>query len=197
MVQGLVLVTQIGLVALLLLLAFRMHRLTQTEPLTPGCDAAPVSGVVPAGGQRQQRVTAVGSENASLSRQSRTELFTQIHILAGLQDRDCRDKGLNLGDAPQAVKAYAAAWLYGAGCALCDKSQRHSDGLADLVAQLASRKTGLRGTDATAAIARLTSCSVLLACFRAGLEGAEHWREHHFVPRDHSLYDVVTNNAFI
>gem|GEM_PF-3909494 len=34
----------------------------------------------------------------------------------------------------------AAAWLYGAGCALCNQSERHSDALAGLVAQIANKK---------------------------------------------------------
>jgi len=62
----------------------------------------------------------------------RTELFTHLHILAGLQERDCRMSGLELNKAPEAVRAYAAAWLYGAGCALCSQSARHSDALAGL-----------------------------------------------------------------
>jgi hypothetical protein len=127
----------------------------------------------------------------------RTELFTHLHILAGLQERDCRMSGLELNKAPEAVRAYAAAWLYGAGCALCSQSARHSDALAGLVAQIASRKTGIRQSEAMRAIATLTSCGVLLACFRAGLQGAEYWRSHQYVQPENSLYTAITANALI
>lgn len=127
----------------------------------------------------------------------RTELFTHLHILAGLQERDCRISGLELSQSPETVRAYVAAWLYGAACALCGPSQQHSDALAGLVAQITSRKTGIRQAEAVQTIATLTSCETLLACFRAGLEGAEHWHRYRYVQPESSLYAAITANALI
>ena len=127
----------------------------------------------------------------------RTELFTQLHILAGLQERDCRVKGLVLSESPETVRTYAAAWLYGASCALSPKPVRHSEALAGMVAGIVSRKTGIRQPEALQAISTLTGSSVLMACYRAGLEGAEFWQANHFVPASSSLYEAVTSNAFI
>lgn len=190
-VDGLIFLTQAGLLALLLFLAFRVHTLVRSEPQTAGPMTA---SSAPA--RHSQSETLPLSVTAATF-QNRTDLITQLHILAGLQERDCRVRGLALSSAPGAVRTYAAAWLYGAGCALCDRPSRHSDRLIVTVAQIASRKTGIRQPEAVQAIATLTSSAVLLACFRAGLEGAEFWRHNHFVPPTSSLYEAITANAFI
>ncbi|AXS81952.1 MULTISPECIES: hypothetical protein [Marinobacter] len=189
MVDGLILLTQVGLLALLLLLAFRMSALVRAEPVN--C-TSPVYVSEP-------RTAARGSFGQHSSRpvSDRARLITQLHILAGLQERDCRVNGLELPAAPEVVRAYAAAWLYGAGCALSEKSTRHSGALARVVAQIASRKTGIPQQEALQAISTLTGSTVLLACFRAGLEGAEFWRESQYVPPASSLYEAITANAFI
>src|SRR5690554_353649 len=199
MVNGLVTVTQLGLLLLLGLLGLRMYTLARTEPLQRAvavtADAAGFhNGPVRSGAGIKRKEPR---QNAVASRIDRTELFTQLHILAGLQDRDCRVKGLVLAEAPEAVRTYAAAWLYGASCALSHKPVRHSEALAGMVAGIVSRKTGIRQPEALQAISTLTSSSVLLACYRAGLEGAEFWQVNHYVPASFSLYDAVTSNAFI
>ena len=127
----------------------------------------------------------------------RAQIITRLHILIGLQERDCRVNGLDLTTAPEAVKAYTAAWLYGAGCALSDKTLRHSETLAVIVAQITSRKTGIRQPEALQTISTLTADKTHLACFRAGLEGAEFWQYNHYVPPTSSLYEAITDNAFI
>ncbi len=189
MTDGLILVTQVGLVALVLLMAFRMVTLVRSAPVdglqgshmkTPGIARRTSAGMLP-----------------PVSAPDRTELFTQLHILAGLQERDCRTRGLDLADSPAAVGAYAANWLYGAACALCEHSVRHSDSLAGIVAHIASRKTGLKQSQALQAIATLTNSSAGLACFREGLDGAKFWQQHHYVASQHSLYEAVTANSFI
>lgn len=196
MIYGLVALTQAGLLVLLVVLVWRMLMLARSEPLLVHPEPmitgtqhqqAPVTRRDKPLVQKQKRQTST----------DRTELLTHLHILAGLQERDCRISGLELSQAPEAVRAYAAAWLYGAGCALCGQSERHSDGLAGLVAQIASRKTGIRQAEAVQAIATLTSCGVLLACFRAGLEGAEYWQGHQYVQPENSLYAAITANALI
>lgn len=187
MTDGFVFVVQIGLVALVLLMAYRMVALVRAAPLPETASRYDPAPTPEAGRPATQPVT----------RSDRTELFTQLHILAGLQERDCRVNGLDLAQAPEAVRDYAAVWLYGAACALCDKSTRHTDSLAGLAAHIANRKIGIRQPQALQAIATLSRSSVFLACYRGGLEGAEFWRQHHYVTPASSLYEAITANAFI
>ncbi len=199
MVNGLVAFTQAGLLLLLGMLGIRMFLLIRQ-------DSAQHSGAMAVGSQsfevppqrEQWSPTPKPKPHAAVSRVSdETELFTRLHILAGLQERDCRVRGLLLADAPETVRTCAAVWLYGAACALSPKSRRHTEALSVLVARIVSRKTGIRQSEAVQAISTLTSSSLLLACYRAGLEGAEFWQSHQYVPNGSSLYEVVTSNAFI
>ncbi|MGO1461072.1 MAG: hypothetical protein ACTHYN_06875 [Marinobacter sp.] len=189
MVNGFVAFTQAGLLVLLAALAWRMLMLSRSEPLL--ADSRHQSGL-----ETHTEKPALRKQKGPTST-DRTELLSHLHILAGLQERDCRISGLELSQAPGPVRAYAAAWLYGAACALCWQSERHSDALAGLVAQIANRKTGIPQVEAVQTIATLTSCGVLLACFRAGLEGAEHWYSHQYVQPASSLYGAITANALI
>lgn len=127
----------------------------------------------------------------------RTELITQLHIMACLQERDCRERGLDLATAPESVKIYCIAWLYGAACQLGGRTFRHTEALARLVAELGGRKLHLDSFKAEQAIATLTGCSTKLACFRNGLEGADCWQTRRHVPARNGLYEVITGNAFI
>lgn len=192
MVYGLVALTQAGLLVLLAVLAWRMLALSRSEALIAGAEH---QSTLPAPLMRKENPASETRKYPVSS--NRTELFTHLHILAGLQERDCRISGLELSQAPQTVRAYAAVWLYGAACALCERSERNSDELAGLVAQIASRKTGIRQSEAVQTIATLTSCGVLLACFRAGLEGAEYWQNHQYVQPANSLYGAITANALV
>ncbi|MBW0146262.1 hypothetical protein [Marinobacter arenosus] len=187
MVDGLVFVIQIGLVALLLLMAYRMVTLVRAAPVP---ESLPVHRPAPVP-DYSKRVKATSTAY------DRTELFTQLHILAGLQERDCRVNGLDLVQAPAEVRDYAAVWLYGAACALCDTSARHTESVAGLAAQIANRKMGIRQPQALQAIATMSRSGVLLACYRGGLEGAEFWRHHQYVAPTNSLYQAITDNAFI
>jgi hypothetical protein len=202
MVNGLILLIQVGLLALLVLLAIRMITLVRSEPLATGHQSI-WSGTEPVEANHSELPSNTSEWPVEMRKPlvdaapDRAELITRLHILAGLQERDCRGNGLELATAPEAVKAYAAAWLYGAGCALSDKSTRHSPALVGIVAQIASRKTGIRQPEAVQAITTLTASTVYLACFRAGLEGAEFWRHNHYVPPASSLYEAITANAFI
>lgn len=191
-VTGVVALTQLVLLGLLVLLALRVITLSRQSSFTcasPGafCES-PVNTFRETSGQ--------AAANASHSR-DHTGLFTQLHILAGLQEKDCKVKGLTLAEAPRAVKDYATAWLYGAGCALCEHRDRHTGPLAEIVAGIISRKTVLPQGNAMATINELTRCPVLLACYRAGLEGAGFWQEKQYVPERDSLYEAITVNAFI
>jgi len=201
MINSLILLIEVGLVALLLLLAFRMLTLVRNEPFVP------VSAITRSGTSQQQPMQAPPvrhhrridstAKDARPGAPDKCGLITQLHILLCLQERDCRESGLSLDTGPHGIREFSVAWLYGAACALCDKSQRHSDALVNLVSQLASRKTGIRQTEAVQALSTLTGSSTLLACFRHGVEGAEYWREHRFVPQQNGLYTAVTSNAFI
>lgn len=190
MVNGLVYVTQIGLLALLLILTLRIASLARQASPSAVIPPAMAAGATPLPAQRSR--TAAPAEP-----RDRTHRYTQLHILAALQARDCRVTGLDLTTAPEDVRRYAVAWLFGAGCALSDRPTRHTDELSGVVAHIASLKIGVRQSDAIQTIATITSSSVMLACFRAGLEGAEFWQERHFVPSAHSVYGVITANAFI
>ncbi|KPQ01545.1 hypothetical protein [Marinobacter sp. HL-58] len=196
MTNGLVLFIEVGLIALLLVLAFRMLTLVRNDPFVPAtsvafADSAPQSVTVQAANRLSSAQGAVGHGL------DKCELITRLHILLSIQERDCREKGLELETAPNAVKEYVAAWLYGAACSLCDKSQRHSDALVSLVSQLASRKIGLRQPEAVQVLSTLTASSTWLACFRNGMEGADYWSEHRHIPQAYSLYGAITSNAFI
>ena len=200
MVNGLVLLIQVGLLALLVLLALRMVTLVRSEPMAAGHQEF-WSGKGQATGHDLSSGTSewpVAVRKPVVETPSdRAQIITRLHILIGLQARDCRVNGLDLTTAPEAVKAYTAAWLYGAGCALSDKTLRHSETLAVIVAQITSRKTGIRQPEALQTISTLTADKTHLACFRAGLEGAEFWQYNHYVPPTSSLYEAITDNAFI
>ncbi|MFO7528397.1 MAG: hypothetical protein R6W86_06280 [Marinobacter sp.] len=178
---------QAGLFALLLLLGVQMFRLSRKGALVEGIGDEPT---------RPPESKATGGGKASNSRY-RTELFTQLHILAALQERECRNKGLDRPEAARIVGPCATAWLYGAGCALCDESDRHSETLAGLVAHIVGRKTGIARAEALSVIEELTASNIYLACFRGGLDGANHWREHNHVPSPSGLCELVAGHTFI
>lgn len=200
MTDSLVLLIEVGLLALLLLLAFRMLALVRTDPFAAAtATTASYPGPAPQtrAGQHASPGRIAADDSPASSRLDKCGLISRLHILLSIQERDCREKGLDLDVSPDLVKEYAVAWLYGAACALCDRPQRHSDALVHLVSQLASRKTGLRQPQAVQSLSTLTGSATLLACFRYGVDGAEHWSKHRHVPPTNSLYGAVTSNAFI
>lgn len=200
MINSFIILFEIGLIALLLLLALRMLSLVRNDPFVPAT-------LVPTEEDREhsqasfvhplQKRVAETPQSTGIASPDKCGLITQLHILLSLQDRDCREQGLHLETSPHAVREYAVAWFYGAACTLCEKPQRHSDELLSLVSHLTSRKTGIRQSEAVQALSTLTGNSTLLACYRSGVSGAEHWLEHRYVPQEHSLYSAVTSNAFV
>ncbi|MCG7199653.1 hypothetical protein MD273_07945 [Marinobacter pelagius] len=183
----LVVLTQVALVALLLLLGVQMFRVSREGALAGGPGTEP---------QPQRKSRPIHTDRATNSRY-RTELFTQLHILAALQERECRGKGLDRPEMATILGTCATAWLYGAGCALCDEADRHSETLAGLVVHIISRKTGISRSEALSVIEDLTVNTLYLACFRAGLDGARHWREHNYVPSQSGLCELVAGHTFI
>ncbi|MGF2734818.1 hypothetical protein [Marinobacter sp. DUT-1] len=164
-----------------------MFRLSRADALVEGA------------GDEQLRPPGRNENPAGTTSNSRyrTELFTQLHILAALQERECRSKGLDRPEMVTIVGSCATAWLYGAGCALCDEADRHSKTLAGLVAHIVSRKTGITRADALLVIEELTASNIYLACFRGGLDGARYWREHNHVPGQSGLCELVADHTFI
>jgi hypothetical protein len=192
MTTGLIILLELGLFSLLLLLAFRVISLNRNEPL-----ASAMPGESPIVRESEPWFNPTASGQFTDTRTDKCELISQLHILAGLQVRDCRQQGLDLETAHSSVREYAVCWLYGAACQLSPPGSRHSDGVAGLVSQSASRKFGIRQSEAVATISTLTRQSAALACFRSGIEGAEFWKTRHFVPRENSLFEAVTSNTFV
>jgi hypothetical protein len=208
MTNSLIILLELGLFSLLLLLAFRVLSLNRSEPLMSAMPAEAHSSLNPLANPARERLarSQVDQVNRSFSEPGpgpapyypdKCELIPQLHILASLQARDCKQKELELETAHPAVREYAVCWLYGASCALGRPSKRNSEALAVLVSQFASRKIGIRQSDALAVILTLTRDSASLACFRSGIEGAEFWKTHHYVPREKSLFEAVTSNTFV
>lgn len=198
MITSLVVAIELALVGLLCLLAVRVLSLTRSQPLLQSsCGNPLVSMAHPQGASAPAPAELFQPVPNRPKRNHKADLITQLHILLSLQERDARDNGLMLITAPKAVKAYTIAWFYGASCALCEPSDRHSDTLVDMTAHLVARKLDISETLAQQLLAKLASCSTRLACFRNGLEGAEYWLEHRYVPREYSLYTAITSYAFI
>lgn len=193
MITSLIILLELGLFSLILLLAFRVLSLTRSEPLIP---AGPESNQF-ARSMEVSNLTPPSKPVSPVQSPDRSELISQLHILASLQMRDCKQQSLDIDSAHLAVREYTVCWLYGAACALSRPGQRNSEALIGVVAQFAGRKAGIRQSEAVAVISTLTRHSAFLACFRSGVEGAEFWRTHHFIPRDKSLFDAVTSNAFV
>lgn len=195
MLEGAVVTAKFGVAGLLVLLGYRMT--TQASLLATYATPAPHldesdAPVAPRRNGRSSVSYRAGSANGSGS-----ELITPLCILYSLQERDCREQGLDLSLAPANVRRYVLAWLYGAACELVQPAVRHTPELKNVVAQLASRKLGLGGMAGEQALETLTDCSVMLACFRHGIEGAAHWSRCRYVPGANSVYNALTTNAFL
>ena len=207
--SGLIILLEIGLFALLLLLAFRMLTLTRSEPFAsavttssePMAMRQQTPPMAPGRGSSGQaspnswsaKVTSASNQNHP----DKCELISKLHILASLQERDCREQDLDIETAHIAVREYAVAWLYGAASALSHPSTRDQHLIAYWVSQFASKKIGIKQPDALAAISTLTRNAAMLGCFRSGIEGAEFWAKHHYIPRDKSMFEAVTSNTFV
>ncbi|WP_166263852.1 hypothetical protein [Marinobacter caseinilyticus] len=197
MITSVVVTLEIVLAGLLCLLAIRILTLTltRTQPLTFSREDVFSPMAFRSSDEPQGSPTSLQAARSPSS--NTTDLITQLHILLSLQARDTRENGLTLASAPKVVKAYALAWFYGAACALTEPANRHSEELTDTTVHLVARKLGISEMAAQQMFAGWANCSVRLACFRNGLEGAEYWSENRFVPREYSLYSAITRYAFI
>lgn len=184
MISSLIVVLELGLFSLLLLLAFRVLSLNRREACTPAMPKGTADHAPPV-------------NSHVLDHPDRPGLIPQLHILASLQVRDCKQQAFDLETAHPTVREYAVCWFYGAACALNPSGTGNTDRLAFLVSQLASRKIGIGQPEALSALSTITRQSASLACFRSGIEGAKFWQTHQFVPRDKSLFEAVNSNALV
>ncbi len=202
--EGVILLVEIGLAVLMVLLAFRMTSLARTgwptalpavfeDACPPSHDSGQAPHTTPATANFGVRL----SEPQVVGAAGRTELITQLHILLSLQEKVCREEGLAYEALPDEVKNYAVAWAYGAASGLVGMSMRHSAEVVDVTARLVARKIGYKQSSVVQAIATLTQCSSMLACYRNGLESADYWLQHHHVPAETALNRSITSNAFI
>ncbi|MDX1457040.1 MAG: hypothetical protein R3276_05585 [Marinobacter sp.] len=200
--DGVIILAEVGLAILFGLLALRMSSLARSEWIAPlpahGPARAPHSSASVKVDQADGPQFGVRlSDSHVVTAPDRTELITQLHILMALQDKVCREDGLLLESSPDVVKNYAVAWSYGAASGLVGVSNRHSAEVVSLTARLVAKKIGYRQSDAVQAIETLTESSSMLACYRHGLESADHWLQHHHVPAENALNRSITSNTFI
>lgn len=196
--SSLIMTTELALIGLLGFLAVRLLFLYRSQPVHPSTVVAGPGMLTSATARTDEE--ALGSmlaPGAPAFRDQKLTLITQLHILYSLQERDARQRGLDLLASPEAVQGYIAAWVYGAACALVKVQARHTAVMVQQVAGLVARKLAVREMDMLDAINGLASCSTRLACFRCGLEGAEHWQKQRFVPGEYGLYQAITAHTFI
>lgn len=128
---------------------------------------------------------------------SSSDLLAQLHIFASVQLMDVRRHDLELNAASPALKSMAAAYLYGAACALAPFGSDAKEKAYCAAVKVARRSLDINDLEAQQVLSTLTQSSSALYCFRNGLEGAEFWGERRYVPDQHSLYAALTENALI
>lgn len=197
MFDGVILITELFLVALLGLLGYRMVSLARQQVQPSEGLAGAVAIPQPPRAERQLFTPRAGHRPVVRSPARGSELVGRLCIIFSLQERDCREHGLDLASAPLKVRLYSLCWLYGAASELCVPALRNSNELKTMVAQIARKKLGIGEVSAHQALATMTESDVMLACFRHGLEGAEHWGRCRFVRSDNGIYTAITSNAFL
>ncbi|MGP4844186.1 hypothetical protein ACTXGQ_08640 [Marinobacter sp. 1Y8] len=198
---------EITLAMLLLVLAVRMMTLAKglnavttngiSSPFAPAdtsSSAEPLAfEAVTASRNAFQRVTSQQSHRI----ESTSDLTAQLHIFASVQLLDVRRRDLELNTATPALKSLAAAYLYGAACALAPFGSDAKEKAYSTAVKVARRSLNINDLEAQQVLSTLTQSSSALYCFRNGLEGAEFWGERHYVPDQYSLYAALTANALI
>jgi hypothetical protein len=126
-----------------------------------------------------------------------TDITAQLHILASVQLLDARRQGLPLRTADKSLKSLATAYLYGACFALTFDHTFTDEQAFALAVKAISHNLDLGEVSVNQMLATLTQSSSSLECYRNGLEGAEFWLVHRYVPENQSLYTSLTGNALI
>lgn len=193
---------EIGVALLLGVLAFRIVTLSrfqeipllmsayhpeQTDPGHTSLTAATATR------DAYQRVTTRQAGHPARS----ADLVTQLHILTSVQMTDTRRQGLDLQHASKPLKVMAAAYFYGAACGLTFSYGHDREKMLDAAVKVIQHALDLGEVSVHQMLATLTASSSTLHCYRNGLEGAEHWQAHRFVPDKQSLYESLTANALI
>ena len=104
MISSFIMLFEVGLIALLLLLVFRMLTLVRNDPFVPASMVTMVAGdhhsAQPPLPEAQQKRSVAAPQPTRSAPSDTCGLITQLHILLSLQDRDCREHGLVLETAP-------------------------------------------------------------------------------------------------
>lgn len=194
---------EVGLALLLAVLAYRvvtLSRFREIPVLTVpayASDAATTShaSFTAASATRDayQRVTTKHATQMPHT----ADLVTQLHILTSVQLTDTRRHGLDLIHASKPLKVLTAAYLYGAACGLTFSSGHDREKMTEGAVKVIQHALDMGEMSVHQMLATITESSSTLHCYRNGLEGAEHWQAHRFVPDSQSLYASLTENALI
>lgn len=201
---GLIVVgVEISLALLLMVMAYRMLTLARQRPSMAGTMARndlhqPTdshAALAAAVATRDAYSRIAGHQAEAPDRM--VDRLTQARIFASVQLTDTRRRGVDLPEAARPLKQLAAAYFYGATYALaCGKAEDHEKVLAEAI-KIIEHALDMGEISVSQSLATLTENSSALFCYRLGLEGAEHWQTHRFVPDNQSLYTALTANALI
>ena len=198
MISSVVVGVELTLAGLLMLLAFRIINLSREQEASLSPEGTLVASAQP---QRQAPMnfspSTLSPSTSGAGISERQELVTNLHILASLQLRDSRMRGLEIATAPLPVRGYTAAWFYGAACALLSGRGYSHDAVIELISPFLARTLSMGELSVGQSLHTVTQCSSKLGCFRLGVEGANAWLRHHYVTEDSSLYSAVTTQAFV
>ncbi|ROT99875.1 hypothetical protein EB809_09125 [Marinobacter sp. R17] len=192
---------EISLAVLLALMAYRMYTLARLRPFRSTSAFTPASVELAAASfpaaeatrDAYQRVTA----GQSRKRVRANDLVTQLHIFSSIQLTDVRHHGLTLRDAAPTLKSLAVAYFYGAACGLAFGHVKEREKILEAAIKVIQHALDIGDIVIEQMLSDLTTSSSLLHCYRNGLEGAEHWQQHRFVPETQSLYASLTANALL
>lgn len=193
---------EIGVVLLLGVLAFRIITLSRFReiplltmtyhPEESGSGHASLSAATATRDAYQRVTTRQANAPAHTA-----DLVTQLHILTSVQMTCTRRQGLDVQHASKPLKVMAAAYFYGAACGLTFSYGHDREKIEDAAVKVIQHALDLGEVSVHQMLATLTASDSTLQCYRNGLEGAEHWQAHRFVPDDQSLYASLTANALI
>lgn len=128
----------------------------------------------------------------------RVDWLSKAQIFAGIQMLDAKRKGLQLmhehGDDCRLI---AAIYFIGAARSITlDMSGSEKDS-RDVAAFLITHNLHMDRLDIEHAQQSVTRDELTLMAYRCGLEGGSDWLKRHFVPDELSLFDAITNSAFV
>ncbi|TBW49511.1 hypothetical protein EZI54_19525 [Marinobacter halodurans] len=195
---------EFSLAVLLALMAYRMYSLARLRPFRSTSAFAPapvetasVSTAFPATEATRKAYQRAADGQGGRHPLRATDLVTQLHIFASIQLTDVRHHGLILRDAAPTLKSLAVAYFHGAACGLAYRHVKERERIQEAAIKVIQHALDIGDIVIEQMLSDLTASSSLLHCYRNGLEGAEHWQEHRFVPEAQSLYTSLTENALL